>query len=211
MRVMRSTVSYQPLSQPSNHPLSSTSLIPHPHHFLSLTLWYHFYRLYLCRFLPHLSLSPSLYHLLLVLSHRYEFYRIYLCRFGDLLTDMEANGIRVDETHLRAAEVRAREEREAMQKLFIEWAAGHCEDAAHINTASPAQIGMLLFGEWENGKRIATEKTFKIGKDDEEYLKEHTAVLLENPYAQVTTSVCVCVCVFTSTYRTLTLSRPFPS
>ena len=163
----------------------------------------------LCRFLSHLSFSPSLYHLLLVLSHRYEFYRIYLCRFGDLLTDMEANGIRVDETHLRAAEVRAREEREAMQKLFIEWAALHCEDAAHINTASPAQIGMLLFGEWENGKRIATEKTFKIGKDDEEYLKEHTAVLLENPYAQVTTSVFVCV--FTSTYRTLTRHRPFPS
>ena len=28
-----------------------------------------------------------------------------------------------------------------MQALFLEWAAGHCEDAALINTASSAQIG----------------------------------------------------------------------
>ena len=104
---------------------------------------------------------------------------------------MEANGIRVDETHLRAAEVRAREEREMMQSLFLEWAALRCADAAHINTASSAQIGMLLFGEWENGKRIATEKTFKIDKDEEEYKQEHTAVLLENPYAKVNTSLLI--------------------
>ena len=38
-------------------------------------------------------------------------------------------------------QVRAREERAAMQTLFLEWAAGHCEDAALINTASSAQIG----------------------------------------------------------------------
>ena len=44
---------------------------------------------------------------------------------------------------------------------------------------------MLLFGEWENGQRVATEKTFKIDKDEEEYQQEHTAVLLENPYAKV--------------------------
>ena len=47
--------------------------------------------------------------------------------------------------------------------------------------------GMLLFGEWENGQRVATVKTFKIDKDEEEYQQEHTAVLLENPYAKVNT------------------------
>ena len=67
-----------------------------------------------------LSLSPShritLYHHPHLLSDpysppivpcipRYDFYHLYLCRFGALLTDMEANGIRVDETHLKAAEV----------------------------------------------------------------------------------------------------------
>jgi hypothetical protein len=106
-----------------------------------------------------------------VKGNMYHFYDIYFKRFGELLTDMEAVGIKVDQRHLADAEERARyhfqawcagstsavltsisvppkpnfpppsrKEREDMQKRFIEWAMKRNEDAAHMNTASPAQV-----------------------------------------------------------------------
>ena len=106
-----------------------------------------------------------------------EFYSRYLLTFGDLLTDMERIGILIDENHLKEAEKRATEERDRMAELFMKWASNHCTDAAYINIASSSQIGMLLFGEYENGIVKETSKVFKIDKDDAEFLGETEKVL----------------------------------
>jgi hypothetical protein len=113
-----------------------------------------------------------------------EFYREYLADFGELLTDMERNGIKVDtEVHLKEAEIRAREDRDRMVKTFIDWASLNCADAPYINTASTTQIQQLFFGEYKNKALVAEEKTFRIDKDETEYADEHQQVLSENPYA----------------------------
>ena len=46
-----------------------------------------------------------------------QFYNRYFRDFGELLTDMEKNGIMLDNQHLVEAEVRAKEERAHMLKV----------------------------------------------------------------------------------------------
>lgn len=46
-----------------------------------------------------------------------KFYDKYFRDFGELLTDMERNGIMLDNDHLRDAEVRAKEERALMVQV----------------------------------------------------------------------------------------------
>ena len=46
-----------------------------------------------------------------------NFYNRYFRDFGELLTDMEKNGIMLDNQHLVEAEVRAKEERALMLKV----------------------------------------------------------------------------------------------
>jgi len=55
--------------------------------------------------------------------------------------------------HLKQAEQAARQERQRMEDMFIEWAAQYCSDTKYINIASSAQMQQLLFGEWEVSSR----------------------------------------------------------
>lgn len=125
--------------------------------------------------LPHVQGErPNMYH----------FYMNYLKDFGELLTDMERNGIKLDTTgHLKEAEVKAREERTKMENMFIEWASKYCSDTQYINIASPAQMQQLLFGEYEEFQLKSRERVFKLDKSAEELEQERQEVLLTNPYA----------------------------
>lgn len=116
-----------------------------------------------------------------------DFYRHYLCDFGELLTDMEAVGIKVDTTgHLKQAEAKARQERADMEERFLKWAALYCEDAALINTASSVQVGQFLFGHYKEKKRIAKDRIFKIDKTAEELAGEQQSAEASNPYLNYT-------------------------
>ena len=100
-----------------------------------------------------------------------DFYRIYLVPFGELLTDMERVGVRIDLPYLKRAEAQAREEMKEAGCEFREWATSHCEDARHMNIASGKQIQQLLFAPCGNAKRsvkeeLPLEKVFKIENVD---------------------------------------------
>ena len=121
------------------------------------------------------------------LGNMYDFYTRYLSTFGDLLTDMERNGIRVDtDVHLPKAEIMAREDRAANEKLFMRWAAQYCPDAKYLNSGSSSQIGAFLFGHYENGVQIAKERVFRIDKSPEEFAAEQVEAVAENPYVNFT-------------------------
>jgi hypothetical protein len=117
----------------------------------------------------------------------FHFYERYLKDFGELLTDMERNGIKVDTTgHLRQAEIAARAERNRLETMFVEWAAEFCPDIQYINIASSAQMQQLLFGEYEDFNLTARARVFKIEKTEEEFAEETRLVLAANPYANHT-------------------------
>lgn len=121
------------------------------------------------------------------MGNMYNFYLKYWLPFGELLTDMERNGIKVDtKGHLQQAELRAREEKIRLENMFLDWACKFCEDARMINTASNVQIQQLLFGHYENRVKISDTRSFKIEKSESEFDIEKKELVNQNPYALLT-------------------------
>lgn len=118
----------------------------------------------------------------------YQFYMRYLREFGELLTDMERNGIKLDTTgHLKQAEAAARLERDRLEKVFLDWARDYCSDIEYLNIGSTAQMQQLLFGEYEDFELKSRERVFKQDKSPEEVAAEQLSALAANPYANHTT------------------------
>jgi len=103
-----------------------------------------------------------------------EFYRRYWIPFGEVLTDMEREGIKVDAAQmLPAAERRAEQERDRLELIFRRWAASYCPEAWFMNPSSGTQVATLLFGGARNertGEFSPTKKEFQLLRDEYEEL-----------------------------------------
>ena len=84
-------------------------------------------------------------------------------KFGEVLTDMERRGIRVDaKDYLAGVEVQARADRLEHVATFRKWAYKMIGiDGLAINPASSTQLGTFLFGGTENTKtKVPTGTVF---------------------------------------------------
>lgn len=84
----------------------------------------------------------------------YEYYQTHMRPFGEVLTDMERRGIRVDaRDYLASVEVQAREDRAHHSRIFREWASTKIgPDGLALNPASSTQLQTFLFGGAVNTK-----------------------------------------------------------
>ncbi len=60
--------------------------------------------------------------------------------FGDLLTELEKNGIKVDVEYLKKIEQTAIKDYDTKRNLFINWASKYCPDAKYMNIESDPQV-----------------------------------------------------------------------
>lgn len=90
-----------------------------------------------------------------------DFYHQYLVAFGEILTEMEREGIKVNVDHLATVTEQAYRERDELCDTFKTWATKYCEDAKYMNPQSTTHVQTLLFGVYENQQRIAFEKAVK--------------------------------------------------
>lgn len=91
-----------------------------------------------------------------------DYYHQYLVTFGEILTEIERTGIKVNVSQLATVTDRAIRERDALCDTFKTWASQFCDDAKYMNPQSTNHVQTLLFGVFENGKRIAYEKDVKV-------------------------------------------------
>ncbi|GAQ90985.1 DNA polymerase I superfamily [Klebsormidium nitens] len=101
----------------------------------------------------------------------WDCYERYYQPFGELLTDMERNGMLVDTDHLAKMEKLALTEQARAVERFRRWAAKRCPDAVLMNVGSDIQIRQLLFGGIQNSKPDSKEslpmsKVFKVPNTD---------------------------------------------
>jgi len=101
----------------------------------------------------------------------YKYYMDHMRPFGEVLTDMERRGIRVDaRDYLAKVELQAIEDRDYHSKVFREWAASKIgPDGLALNPASSVQLQTLLFGGAVNQKtreQTETIRTFKVPRDE---------------------------------------------
>jgi DNA polymerase-1 len=104
-------------------------------------------------------------------KNMYDYYFMHMRPFGEVLTDMERRGIRVDaRDYLASVEVQAREDRAYHCDQFRKWAQTHLgADGLALNPASAVQLQTFLFGGSTNPKtRESTEHTrvFKVPRDE---------------------------------------------
>lgn len=79
-------------------------------------------------------------------GNMFEFYQKLWCPFGELLVQMEREGMYVNRSHLKEIEHVATTEQTIAGEKFRRWASKYCADAKYMNVGSDAQIRQLLFG-----------------------------------------------------------------
>ncbi|KAL1510633.1 hypothetical protein AB1Y20_006934 [Prymnesium parvum] len=111
---------------------------------------------------------------------QYEYYWRYWRPFGELLTDMEREGIRVDvQERLPRAQIAAQASRSVKELRFRRWAASYCADAWYMNVGSATQLQTFFFGGTRSAKRggdgavLPLQRVFKLPR--EEYEELHAA------------------------------------
>nr|PNR49997.1 hypothetical protein PHYPA_011894 [Physcomitrium patens] len=100
----------------------------------------------------------------------YDFYEKYWRPFGEVLVQMEADGMLVDCNHLATVEKVAKAQQEISVSRFRKWAAKYCADAAQMNVGSDAQIRQFLYGGTANRKDkdqvLPMERVFSVPNTD---------------------------------------------
>lgn len=106
-------------------------------------------------------------------------YREILIPFGELLTEMERTGFKVDVSFLQHAERKADADRQKLVDKFLSWAETHSPDARYMNVNSAQQKLQLFFAPCSNvrdkTKFLPESKTFSVelsGPQRQLYLEE---------------------------------------
>lgn len=79
-----------------------------------------------------------------------DFYEKYWRPFGEILVEMEAEGMLVDRVYLAEIEKVAQAEQQVAANRFRRWASKYCPDAKYMNVGSDAQLRQLFFGGAQN-------------------------------------------------------------
>ena len=101
----------------------------------------------------------------------FDYYFMHMRPFGEVLTDMERRGIRVDaRDYLAKVEEQARGDRAEHSRIFREWAATQIgPDGMALNTASSVQLCTFLFGGAKNtktGEETERERIFQVPREE---------------------------------------------
>lgn len=92
-------------------------------------------------------------------GNMYDFYDQYWRPFGELLAQMEAEGMLIDREYLADIGKVASKERALSISRFRKWAAKYCPDAQYINVTSDSQIRQLLYG---GHKKVSKCRSFNV-------------------------------------------------
>ncbi|XP_078180200.1 DNA polymerase I A, chloroplastic-like isoform X2 [Carex rostrata] len=99
-------------------------------------------------------------------GNMFEFYQKLWCPFGELLVQMEREGMYVNRSHLKEIENVATTEQTIAGERFRRWASKHCADAQYMNVGSDAQVRQLLFGgtlnSQDHNECLPEERSFKV-------------------------------------------------
>eukprot|EP00826_Nyctotherus_ovalis_P041971 TRINITY_DN4279_c0_g1_i5.p1 TRINITY_DN4279_c0_g1~~TRINITY_DN4279_c0_g1_i5.p1 ORF type:complete len:234 (-),score=77.68 TRINITY_DN4279_c0_g1_i5:1532-2233(-) len=95
------------------------------------------------------------------MRNMYDLYCKYWMPFGELLTDMEREGIMIDVQRLKQKQVEAEADRDKHEKDFLSWVYSVQPDAKEFNPSSTMQMQQLLFAPFnkvDSPKLYATNK-----------------------------------------------------
>lgn len=96
----------------------------------------------------------------------FELYCKYWLPFGEVLTDLEREGIMVDLNHLKRAEEKAKQDLIYLEQSFIEWVRKVQPEAYEFNPSSSQQLQQLLFAPFKRNLSKQKSKPSNLDKRD---------------------------------------------
>lgn len=125
------------------------------------------------------DINYSTHQILGKFANMYELHEHLLVPFGELLTEMESTGFRVNIERLKKATQRAEDESIMFEEEFREWAAKYSSDARYMNIRSAAQKQFFFFAPFkckvDPKKNWPKKMSFRVEPEtylSEKYLKE---------------------------------------
>lgn len=97
------------------------------------------------------------------MKNLFDLYVKYWLPFGEILTNIEREGIRVDLNHLSKAEQKATEDLNKLEAKFIDWVKMIQPEAKDFNPGSTQQLQQLLYAPF---KRTAVQKAKNLNEDE---------------------------------------------
>lgn len=85
-------------------------------------------------------------------------YSKYWLPFGELLTDMERNGIRVNVDYLKQIQLTAEKDKRNYEESFLQWVYKVAPDASEFNPNSVQQMQQLLFAPFNKKGKLPTDE-----------------------------------------------------
>ena len=82
------------------------------------------------------------------MKHNYNLYLKYWRPFGELLTDMERKGFKIDLNYLKQIQIQAETDKLNYEKEFLKWVYQNQHDAKEFNAGSTQQLQHLLFAPY---------------------------------------------------------------
>lgn len=101
-------------------------------------------------------------------SNNYELYLNYWRPFGELMTDMEREGIKIDVAYLKNIQESAERDYKECEMDFIRWVRSIQPDALEFNPGSTQQLQQLLFAPCYRKLSLEQAGKLKIKKTKEE-------------------------------------------
>lgn len=86
------------------------------------------------------------------MENLFDLYCKYWLPFGEVLTELERNGIKVDLAHLAEAEKKAFEDLSILEKKFLDWVHSIRPEADQFNPSSVQQLQQLLYAPFKRTK-----------------------------------------------------------
>lgn len=109
------------------------------------------------------------------MKNLFDLYTKYWLPFGEVLTDLERSGIKVDLEHLRKAEIQALSDIKNLENQFINWVVSIEPTATEFNPSSTQQLQQLLFAPFSRKLMPSTKK------EDPDLNMKDFADAIENP------------------------------
>ena len=92
------------------------------------------------------------------MKNLFDLYTKYWLPFGEVLTDLERSGIKVDLEHLRKAEIQALSDIKNLEAQFISWVVSIQPSATEFNSSSTQQLQQLLYAPFSRKSMPSTKK-----------------------------------------------------
>lgn len=113
------------------------------------------------------------------MNNLFDFYCKYWLPFGELLTELEREGIKVNLEHLRNAESKAESDLVALRNKFHDWVKKIRPEATAFNSSSTQQLQQLLYAPFSRNKNISSARKRLLPETDEQLLHDFDAVEMD--------------------------------